>query len=257
MDAFFEQELNDLNNFSYWFPKVQNMFKVPETKIFQVPYDVSYFVCNKYYSSRESIPKEVTDFFLSVEKAAREMPSTEWSGPFVFMKNARFSDKFTFRQACCSLKYAKDILEHYALICNDSMCCDALGFTELVIRQYIGSDNTKVPSIYNGMPLRPEYRVFYDFDQKKVLHIHDYWDYDYVTKGLRDASDKIVFEVTREDREKRWSEFLPKIEEEAKKLDGAYGFEGIWSFDFMVDEDDTIWFIDAALGQDSTYFYAI
>ena len=69
---------------------------------------------------------------------------------------------------------------------------EADGYSEFVIRDLIKSSNTKL-TIYNGLPLNTEIRVFYDFDNKKVMYSHNYWDYDYCKNNLS-PSDRLILE---------------------------------------------------------------
>ena len=46
------------------------------------------------------------------------------------------------------------------------------------------------------MPLRPEFRVFYDFDRHQPLYVVNYWDWNYCHDAIcRDYTDKIVYEA--------------------------------------------------------------
>lgn len=66
-----------------------------------------------------------------------------------------------------------------------------------MVRKFIESSAGMTPCIYNGLPLRPEFRVFYDFDARKPIFTANYWDYDYVYPHLYHATDKIIFEHER------------------------------------------------------------
>ena len=71
-----------------------------------------------------------------------------------------------------------------------AMCCGADmggGCNELVVRERILHDARVTPCIYSGLPLRSEFRVFYDFDLKKVLFTANYWEYDYIYEHLYDC----------------------------------------------------------------------
>ena len=70
---------------------------------------------------------------------------------------------------------------------------DTGGNTELVVRELIPYNEEKIPTIYNGMPLREEVRCFYDMDSKKLLYIEDYWNYDYCNDKIRNKTDNIIF----------------------------------------------------------------
>ncbi len=76
----------------------------------------------------------------------------------------------------------------------------------MVVRERIRHDERVTPCIYHGLPLRSEFRVFYDFDLKKVLFTANYWDYDSVYGRLYDATDKIIFDHERERLESTFKE---------------------------------------------------
>ena len=138
------------------------------------------------------------------------------------------------------------------------MCFDADGTSEMVIREVIEYDYNTVPTIYNGLPLRSEYRVFVDFDSNRVLYIVNYWDYDYCYKHLN-KTDKIIFDYMKlylesefENNKDRVIELIEKnlIPYNKKTKDGL---SGIWSVDIMkVDED--YYLIDMAIGCQSAYY---
>ena len=45
---------------------------------------------------------------------------------------------------------------------------------EWVVREFI-DDKENNPTIYNGLPLHTEYRVFVDFDKEEIIGISPYW----------------------------------------------------------------------------------
>ena len=108
---------------------------------------------------------------------------------------------------------------------------------------------------YNGLPLRPEFRVFYDFDTRKPIFTANYWDYDYVYPHLHDATDKIVFEHERERIEGAFKSEKDRVQamvETAMKR--VTGLAGQWSVDILMDEGDNLWLIDMAIAQRSAYW---
>lgn len=120
-----------------------------------------------------------------------------------------------------------------------------------VVRELIKSSNN-TPTIYNGLPLNIEFRVFYDFDSHKVLYSCNYWDYNYCIDYL-EPNDKIVFEHEY----KRINEaFLSlqkiverKIEDSMKNVE----LKGQWSIDIMYTLDE-FYLIDMAIARQSAYW---
>ena len=137
----------------------------------------------------------------------------------------------------------------------EAMCCGAEGADEIVVRKFIESPHGTTPCIYNGLPLRSEFRVFYDFDTRKPIFTANYWDYDYVYPHLHDATDKIVFEHERERIEGAFKSEKDRVQamvETAMKR--VTGLAGQWSVDILMDEGDNLWLIDMAIAQRSAYW---
>lgn len=107
------------------------------------------------------------------------------------IKNGCFSNKFDFKT---SMATRENLSKQFWEINYMSHFYETGGHTELVIREAIPCIYEKVPTIYNGMPLREEVRVFYNIDTKKVEYMVDYWDYDYCSPHIEKKTDKIVFD---------------------------------------------------------------
>ena len=105
------------------------------------------------------------------------------------------------------------------------------------------------------MPLRSEFRVFYDFDLKKVLFTANYWDYDYVYGRLYDATDKIIFDHERERLESTFKEKKSMAEAlVAEHMAKVEGLSGPWSVDLMMTEAGEMYLIDMAVAEQSAYW---
>lgn len=137
-----------------------------------------------------------------------------------------------------------------------SLMFETGGNTEVAIRERIIADESITPCIYNGMPLRNEYRVFYDFDKKKVLYIVNYWDWDFCHDAIsRNVTDKIVYEAAYPELSKRFAENKNSVKDIVKKaMEKVNGLTGIWSIDILADESQNLWLIDMAVGRQSAYW---
>ena len=120
----------------------------------------------------------------------------------------------------------------------NALCFDADGITEVCIRELIPHNTRTTPCIYQGMPLRPEFRIFYDFDRHQPLYVVNYWDWDYCHDAIcRDYTDKIVYEA-------HYSKLLDqynKYKNDVVKMVAAdmryvFDLKGIWSIDVMLCE---------------------
>lgn len=246
------------NDFSFWFPKIKNCgIPVPKTfyaKLPDVNEEPEYArrLREAFYMERPKEDEEVVKAWLN-ERIIPALVKEGLTG-HVFVKNARFSNKFDARGHCNLL----GLYELYRAIIGinyEAMCCGAEGCGEIVVREFIESNHSKTPCIYNGLPLRPEFRVFYDFDARTPIFTVNYWDFDYVYPHLYDATNKIIFEHEREKLEKAFKENRERVqsmvETAMKRVDGL---TGQWSVDILMDERDNLWLIDMAIAQRSAYW---
>lgn len=173
------------------------------------------------------------------------------------IKNGCFSDKFK-GNICFSDKY--DLCEKFWKLQYDSAMYDTGGHTEIVVRELIPYNMYTTPTIYGGLPLRTELRVFYNLDTKQIEYVVDYWDYDYCYEHL-DITDKIVFDWFH--KQDNYTDNLiyitDYIYENINTLKFDKKLKGIWSIDFMLVSDvdefiDGIYLIDMARGYRSAYW---
>ena len=232
--------------FSKWFPKVKDCgIKVPKTAIIPVPEDVFYaFFHDNGKKDTKTIAKWVKE---SVMPVAKDFP---WE---IFIKNGVFSDKFTFSR-CHTKNEFYSIVSSVMDINYSSLCLETDGETELVIREYIGMDDEFSYKIYDGMPLRPEFRVFYDFDGRKILYVVNYWDYDYCHEAIeRDETDGLVYNHAYGQINRF---FMNHKDDVVNFVDGHMknvDMNGIWSVDIMWAKGE-YWLIDMARGFRSAYY---
>ena len=248
MNEYYNDLKQDVHNVSYWFPKVADCgIKVPRTFVKEIPVELFGHLFINH-------PEEDIDCIYNWVKNEL-MPSIpdELRG-LIFIKNGAFSNKFDFNTCsirCNALEIARSIAEiNYA-----SLMFDTGGNTEIVIRERIPYDENKTPTIYHGMPLRNEYRIFYDFDNRKALYATNYWDWDYCYDAIsRNISDKIIYEYLygplQKHYEQRKDEVIKLIEDHMRDVD----LSGIWSVDILEDEQHDFWLIDMALGYRSAYW---
>lgn len=236
-----------MNDFSFWFPKVQNCeIKVPKTIMFKTPEELHrHFFMDNY--------KE--DYKLIGDWVKREvMPVLEKEHmQIVFIKNAVFSNKF---DASTCFVNMETLINGVVNLNYAALCVGADGFTELVVRERIRHDASRTPCIYNGLPLRTEFRVFYDFDSNKVLYTANYWDYEYVYRNLYDRTDKIILDHMRNEIETSFNTRKAEVEKlVADNMKKVQGLSGKWSVDILLsDTDNSYWLIDMAVAEQSTYW---
>ena len=241
------------NFMSHWFPKVENCgIRVPKTIIIPVEDKAFYEHCYMEHVDAD------LEYFMAFVKE-RVMPKIKDARlGLLFLKNSVFSNKFDARTCMpANADYASIALAIIG-INYGALMVESGGENEIVVRERIWTDSAEIPTIYNGLPLQPEFRVFYDFDTKKVLYSVNYWDFDYVYPHLYDATDKIVFESQKEKLERVYAEKHEEVERlVADHMENVNGLIGQWSVDILLDCEGTYWLIDMAVAQRSAYWHEL
>lgn len=245
------------NNFSYWFPKIRSVRKhgiyVPKSFVIFIPYNVYMAFMGECDGDKDRIVDWYDDCVYPMIE--NNFPEGEF-----FVKNGCFSNKFEFSRSCHILKtdIGEDIVRKISYMMYMSICHETKGYLELVLREWITPpEGTK--TIYEGMPFRPEMRVFYDFNQKKVLYKVNYWDWDYCHDAIclscdgdkKPDADVYEQEYSSENEqvEVLGAKYMPVIE----KALADVNLIGIWSVDFILEQDRVI-LIDMALARMSAYW---
>lgn len=172
--------------------------------------------------------------------------------PFVFNKNGTFSDKFDFDK-CISTR--DTVKSHLMNINYNALCLSAGGIDEVVFREVIRSDPEITPTIYHGLPFRPEFRVFYDFDSSHVLYVYNYWDHDYCYESIsRNATDKIVWDSYHCKIDELYEKHKKEVQAKVDLAMLGVPMTGRWSIDVLLDEWDNYWLIDMAKAENSAYW---
>lgn len=264
-DSFMSYLRTNPNNFSYWFPHVKELTKkinIPESVIIPIPEEIY----KSFFHEREGDNERIGNWVLkSVAPTIDGNPSLK--NRKIFIKNGCFSNKFNFAKSCLIDNYQdiETLISHICQIQSDALLFETDGYLELVVRQYIEpSPNT--PTIYNGMPLRPEIRVFYDFDRHQYLYSVNYWDWDYCHSRIcfgwngERKLDADIYETAwpslKAETERLLNRFLPLISNALSTVTTLTMPEGqpnVWSVDFLL-EDSRVWLIDMAQAWRSAYW---
>lgn len=229
------------NNFSYWYEKVKDCgIKMVECRVYKIPF-------SQYINSHSEHKEKKRKFQNYIRRLIKDLSPVK----FYNIKNATFSNKFDF-DTCISTK--EDIPKKIDLINYIAACVGADGYTELIVRDVIEYDAENIPTIYRGMPLRSEFRVFYDFDKKEILYSVNYWDYDCCNKYLC-VTDRIVFEHERERLDSSFNERKDEVEQLVKEHMKDVKLNGKWSIDILYNElEDDYYLIDMAEAHKSAYW---
>ena len=243
-------------NFSNWYPCIKHFGKFKSAKI----------IANQIFTLDEVKVFQETD---RLEKANLEKlneilkPTLDKMESYRLysIKNGCYSNKFDF-DTCVATK--ENLAEKLWKINYMSCMYDTGGYTELVVRELIPYDNSKTATIYNGMPLREELRVFYNMDKKQIEYVNDYWDYDYCIDKLHNKTDEIIFMWFHNKTRRRHEQHIHEINVMKQKIKDRIdtlkidGLHGIWSIDFMLvtntEKHNGIWLVDMARAERSTYW---
>ena len=266
-ESFMNYLRSNPNNFSYWFPHVKELggkgINIPESVIIPIPEEIYKAFFRERKGDGEKIDNWVIDHVVPAIEANPLLKNKK-----IFIKNGCFSDKFDFAKSCLIENYQDEetLIKHISNIQSDAIIHETDGYLELVIRQYIEPSRPNTPTIYNGMPLRPEIRIFYDFDRHKYLYSVNYWDWDYCHDHIcfgwdgERTPDADTYETAwpflKFKTEKLLDKYFPLISEALSNvatLTMPDGQPNIWSVDFIL-EDSCVWLIDMAQGWRSVYW---
>lgn len=262
------------NSIGYWLPRMVNsvleegFFKIPATKIIRVPMPLLQLTRLDYFSLTPATKQIVNEY-------CRQAFGLN-IGEEYFIKTGTYSSKFDFRNAHVAGDEVKELGEyllyihfqaicmaHYDLSGRNQPCTYGVSTTnEWCVREFI-KDKDGRPTIYNGLPLHTEYRAFVDFDVKRVLGVHRYWDPDVMKNRFskqEDADtakmkhDYVTFCTCEELLQTQFEENAPLVAKHLSAvLEKQEGLTGQWSVDVMQNGDD-FYFIDMAQADLSAYY---
>lgn len=253
---FFERE--NENNFSFWFPKVKSCgIPMPKTFFKKLPthQEEPEFAARLYQAFYMENPRKDLDTVREWldRDIIPELKEMKLTG-HVFVKNARFSNKFQAKGSC-NLYGLDELAQAIVNINWGAMMCGANGIDEIVVREFIESNRYITPCIYEGLPLRSEFRVFYDFDKGRPVFTANYWDFEYVFPHLYEATDRIIFEHERGRLEAAFQENSDRVQSMVNTaMKRVNGLTGQWSVDILMDEENNLWLINMAIAQRSAYW---
>lgn len=240
MKNYEETKLNP-ENMSNWLPKIESVnintghvLQMPDTKIVPLTFEQWYWLTSDGYT-----PEAIDKFDGELKDSLGDFILNK--GDF-FMKSGVFSNKFTFLDT--QITHRSNIGQQFLSIFYQSMVFGASNTSEVVVRKQI-QDKDHRATIYEGMPLKTEFRVFYDFDNEEAIGVSNYWHPDLMEKNLQDNDlEKYVFEKGIICSE--FDEFKNFVSDQVKiAMKGNKELTGKWSVDVMKNADE-FWLIDMA-----------
>lgn len=262
----FTYQMLEMNPISmgFWLPPLveglygNKFFKVPDMKILHVPITMLQLT-RLGFETLNPVTKEI------VNRYCKKVFHLDEHGDY-FIKTGTYSSKYEFRNAHIHEPKEVDEMGEYFLLLNHLTCSMAAPTNnrsfyganttnEWVVREYI-KDKESNPTIYNGLPLHTEYRVFVDFDTKEILGVSPYWRSDVMKGKFKEVSspqerhDYVVYLMHEDVLNKRYNESVQTVLNELKKVITHVELSGQWSVDVMRNGDD-YYIIDMALAENS------
>lgn len=245
----FAQNKNSLYN---WINEVEYAIKhtdteliSPKTKVWRLPIELAQFIRLEYHDTRQE-DKELFNEIIFKKFGLED-------GKTYFIKTGTFSSKFQFANAKCS--EPRKMGEYFSVINNFAMEVGAGQTIDLVVREYI-EDVENNPTIYNGMPLRTEFRVFVDFDEQKIIGVVPYWNplvmKRALSMGISDSMEQDYQTYLKHEHKlfDEYNEYLPRVRKAIKDMLPKVELEGQYSVDVMKNGDE-LYLIDLALMSES------
>lgn len=263
------------NAMGYWLPAMipaiekEGFFSIPNTTIAKVPLPMLQLTKLDYMSHTRTT-LDIVDMW--AQTVFELDPENKY-----FIKTGTYSSKFDFRNA--KVTDPKEIMEigEYLLFIHSQAismaqhdlsgsgrpCMYGVSTTnEWVVREFIEDEDDEKFTIYHGLPLHTEYRLFVDFDSDEVLGIHPYWDPEVMKKRFGHAEDSndpdmIHAYITYSAQEKklmaRYEQNKDAVIEHVKAFLPDVNLTGQWSIDIM-QNGNKFWFIDMALAENSAFY---
>lgn len=262
----FTYQMLEMNPISmgFWLPPLvgglygNKFFKVPDTKILHVPITMLQLT-RLGFETLNPVTKEI------VNRYCQKVFHLDRHEDY-FIKTGTYSSKYEFRNAHIHEPKEVDEMGEYFLLLNHLTCSMAAPTNnrsfyganttnEWVVREYI-KDKENNPTIYNGLPLHTEYRVFVDFDTKKILGVSPYWRSDVMKNKFKEVAspqerhDYVVYQIHEDVLNQRYHESVQTVLNEMEKVIPRIKLTGQWSIDVMRNGDD-YYIIDMALAEHS------
>ena len=261
------------NSMGHWFPQLveackgRDFFKIPATTIAKVPMPLLQLTRQEYSG--------LTQTTLNiVDQWAMEAFHLDENKDY-FIKTGTYSSKFDFRNAHVHGPKEVHDLGEYLLFIHfqalmmasplSSPCIYGASTTnEWVVREYI-QDKEDNPSIYMGLPLHTEYRVFIDCDTKEVIGIHPYWDPDVMKQRFQQGiqqedvhmkHDYVTYAAHEETLMRRYKEHKDEVVQHVAEILPDLKLTGQWSLDIMQNGGD-FWLIDMGVAENSAFYQCV
>lgn len=226
-------------NMSYWLPKIfdkfnkQSVLQIPDTKIVKLSKEQWEWLTSDRYT-----PESIEKFDAELKSEINEF--LEFGD--LFMKTGVFSNKFNYTDT--QINKEDTIGEKFLNMFYQSMVFGAANTAEVVVRINVPNVENRT-TIYEGMPLRTEFRVFYDFDEKKIVGVSNYWHPELMESRLQDE-DLSGYLKEKDTIVNEYNALKGTVANQvALALSDVTDLTGRWSVDVMKNGEE-FWLIDMA-----------
>lgn len=261
------------NSIGNWFPQLvdatlhQTFFKLPNTKILKVPMTLLQLTRLPYHSLSPTTVAALNQY-------VHKVFDLDDQGDY-FIKTGTYSSKFEFRNA--HVHDPQEIREigqyllfiHYQALqmaspLNNRSIYGVSTTNEWVVRDFI-PDVENNPTIYKGMPLRTEYRVFVDCDTDQIIGVNPYWDpavmkqrfgHEDDANSPHQMHDYVIYKMHEESLMQKYHDNKDRVLAAVQELLPHLNLSGQWSIDVMQNSDD-FYIIDMALAETSAFYECV
>lgn len=255
------------NSMGHWLPALVEAvrgvegLRIPETTIARVPLPILQLARCEYMTLTPTTKRIVDEW-------AKRVFGLEADGDY-FIKTGTYSSKFDFRNVRVHGSKEINELGEYLLFTHfqalqmasplSRPCIYGVSTTnEWVVRRFI-PDTEGRPTIYRGLPLRTEYRVFVDCDVDEVLGVHPYWDPKVMKSKFDSANDSdslhdaITYRAAEPELTRTYEDNKDRVTALVAEILPNLDLAGQWSVDVMQSGED-LWLIDMALAENSAFY---
>lgn len=245
--SFFERVKKDPNRLSFWFPKIKDCgIPVPETIILPINFEQFQWLISDNYRKE--------DIAVFSKQLQEQIKATGFStNRPLFLKTGVFSNKFQFNTSC-KLDRIENIGKQYLDIYYAAMLVGCELSAEVVLREFLPPEKG-TETIYSGMPLRTEFRAFYDFDRRSCLDVFNYWDTETMEAHLR-GNDVESFAKAKLRLESEFARYRQQVAEKVETCMKNVDLTGTWSVDLMK-VSERFYLTDMARAENSYYYERI
>ena len=264
------------NSMGNWLPYIttavdnEGFFKIPATKIIKLPISLLQLTRQDYMALTQTTFDIVNEYCYNAFGLNDDKT--------YFIKTGTYSSKFDFRNAkVTSPKEIRELgqyllfihwqalqMAHYDLSGrNQPIIYGVSTTTEWVVREFIPDIEDNL-TIYHGLPLRTEYRIFVDFDTKQVIGINPYWDPNIMQKkfsqnidtNIDARHDYITYTANKDRLMDRYNSNKATVIEHIHNVLPEINLQGQWSIDIMQNGTD-FYIIDMAIAENSALYECV